>query len=337
MKEDLLSTSEDAAFSETVIRYNRKERNGLDTEEGRYIKERTKNLIYLICKEQLMMSDDLISSVFLNVYEDIDRVIKSYRIASHSFNHYLKQVCIYRIRRVKHRLGTRRYIESAYISEADPLYTTDEHHLAPEREKEELFHSLLIPAPERYASMNMKDITDCIIEERNLIGVPTRSRKERILRNKLVKKSFRRNFLLFILSIPPGGDDVTDAKNYARVFQSDEAAFARLLYLKSEVVRRNTPDREKNLEKAAMHWCLMARIRNSMYRATSEEEYSVLKENYMSQVRCHRNRIRDARRSVKGIIHEDIASALGLSRSTVSMGISFIRRELERISHLTFS
>ncbi len=335
MNKEILSKAEDAAFSEAVIRYNKKDLNGLDTEEGRYIKERTKNLIYLICKEQLLMSDDLISSVFLNVYEDIDKVIRSYRIASHSFNHYLKQVCIYRIRRVRQRPGTRSYIENEYINEASVLYTTDEHHLPSETEKEELLRSLLVATPERYASMNMKDIASCIIEERNHIGVPTRSRKESLLRKKLVKKRFRRNFLLFILSIPPGGDDMTDAQNYARVFQSDEAAFARLLYLKSEVVRRNSPEREKNLEKAAMHWCLMARIKNSMYRAASREEYSVLKENYMSQVRCHRNRIEDARRSVKGIIHEDIASALGLSRSTVSMGISLIRRELERISHLT--
>lgn len=336
MKKDLLSQAEDRAFSEAVIRYNKKEWNGLDTEEGRYIRERTKNLIYLICKEQLLMSDDLISSVFLNVYDDLDKVIKSYRIASHSFNHYLKQVCIYRIRRVRHHQGGRSCVESEYMHEDAVLYTTDDHPLPVETEKEELFHSLIIPAPERYANMNMKDIADFIISERNLIGVPPRSRKEKILRNKLVRKPFRRNFLLFILSIPPGGDDITDAKNYARVFQSDEAAFARLLYLKSEVVRRSTPDREKNLEKAAMHWCLMARIKNSMYRATSREEYSVLKENYMSQVRCHRNRIEDARRSVKGIIHEDIATALGLSRSTVSMGISLIRRELERISHLSF-
>ncbi len=337
MKKDLLSQAEDRAFSEVVIRYNGKERNGLDTEEGRYIKERTKDLVYLICKEQLLMSDDLISSVFLNVYDDLDKVIRSYRIASHSFNHYLKQVCIYRIRRVRQHPAVRSCVESEYMHEDAVLYTTDDHHLPAEKEKEDLLHSLTIGSPERYASMNMKAIADSIISERNLLGVPPRSRKERILSNKLVRKRFRRNFLLFILSIPPGGDDITDAKNYARVFQSDEAAFARLLYLKNEVVRRSTPEREKNLEKAAMHWCLMARIKNSMYKATSREEYSVLKENYMSQVRCHRNRIEDARRSVKGIIHEDIASALGLSRSTVSMGISLIRRELERISHLNFS
>lgn len=334
MKKELLSTAEDNAFSKFVIRYNEKDWESLDNEEGRYIRERTKNLIYLICKEQLLMSDDLISSVFLNVHDDLEKVIKSYRIASHTFNHYLKQVCIYRTRRLRQNPGRISCIEAEYGHEDTELYTTDEHHFIEENDNP--FHSLLFHNPEKYESMDMKDIADFIIAERNAIGVPPRSRKEKILKSKLIKKNYRRNFLLFILSIPPGNDDLGDAKNYARVFQSDEAAFARLLYLKSEALKKSSPEREMNLKRAAMHWCLMARIKNSMYRATSREEYRVLKENYMSQARCHRNRLEDAGRSIRGIIHEDIASVLRLSRSTVSMGISLIRRELERINHLSF-
>lgn len=335
MRKDLLASDEDIAFSEAVIRYNSRNDNNTDTEEGRYIRERTKNLVYLICKEQLLMSDDLISSIFLNIYDDLDKVIRSYRIASHSFNHYLKQVCIYRVRRVRHHSSSPLCLESEYISESSELYTIDEHTFYDE--KDEIRYPLLMCNPQRYASMGMKDLAEHIISERSTLSLPVRSRRERMLRNKLMQKRFRRNFILFILSLPPGSDEVMDARNYARVFQTDEAAFARLLFLKNEVIRHSYPERERNLEKAAMHWRLMARIKNSMYRASSREEYRVLKENYMSQARCHRNRIEDANRSVKGIIHEDIASVLGLSRSTVSMGICLIRRELERISNSTFS
>lgn len=335
MRKDLLTDAEDMAFSEAVIRYNARKDQRTDTEEGRYIKERTKELVYLICKEQLLMNDDMISSVFLNIYDDLEKVIRSYRIASHSFNHYLKQVCIYRIRRVRKNPGTRRSIEAEYMSESCEFYSVDEDHTT--EEKEHPLYSILMCNPTRFAAMTMTDVTKYIVEQRSWFSPPVRSRRERILKNKLERKYFRRNFLLFILSLPPGGDEEKDAKNYARVFQVDEAAFARLLYLKNEIIRRSYPERDRNLEKAAMHWRMMARIKNSMYRASSQEEYRVLKENYLSQVRCHRNRLEDASRCVKGVIHEDIASAMGLSRSTVSMGICLIRKELERISDLNFT
>lgn len=331
MRRDLLTQAEDEAFSKAVIRYNEKRDDSHETEEGRYIRERTKSLVYLICKEQLLMSDDLISAIFLNIYDDLDKVIRSYRIASHSFNHYLRQVCIYRIRRVRHKSGEPGYIEAEYMRENCELYTVEEPSFLDEKEDD--YRSMLMFNPNRYASMNMKDLAFHIIEERSTFAAPARSKKERMLKNKLTQKRFRRNFILFILSLPPGSDEANDARNYARVFQSDETAFLRLLFLKNEAIRKSSPERERNLEKAAMHWRLMAKIKNSMYKASSNEEYRVLKENYFSQVRCHRNRLEDARRSVKGIIHEDIASALGLSRSTVSMGICLIRRELERISN----
>ncbi len=328
MKKDILSQHEDEFFSSLVIRYNQKEEKDLKEEE--YIRERTKELVYRICKDKLMLKDDIISCLYISVNDDLDKIIRAYRISAKSFNHYLRQVCIYRIRRVREEIWRPEYLDIEYMRESEDSYYTLDDNIAVYC-GEEIKSSMLFFNPRRYLEMDIKSLTEFITTTQNRKDYTPRSRSEWVLQSKLDNKYFRRNFLFFILSLPAGGSD-EEAANYARVFQTDETAFTRLLFLKNEIIERNYPEREKNLGLAAMHWRMMAKLKNSMYKAQTEEEYKVLKDNYMVQVRCHHNRIKDAQRSLRGIIQSDIADTLGVCRTTVTMGIRKVKEELERIN-----
>ncbi len=326
MERNILSKSEDDYFSTRVVEYNnRKEK---DEKEAAYIKGRTSELVWRICKETLFVPDDMISSVYISIHSDIDKIISAYRIAEKSFNHYLKQVCVYRLRRIRQKEAVPFYLEIEYWvdhqdEEEDPFVLSEK--------DEESNEESLSPSTD-YSDMTMREVIEYIVEKNTAGDYPPRNEKEKVIRGKLESdKYFRRNFIFFILSLPFSSDE-TEAGNYARLFNTDENAFSHLLYLKNEIIRRNSTNWRKNMEKANKHWALMAKIKNSMYKASSREEYSMLKDNYMAQVRCHKNRLGDVGRSLKGIVHEEIASVLGQSRSTVSMGIKSVKTALMEIS-----
>lgn len=330
MENDILSKAEDEYFSSVVIAYN--QNKNTTKKERDFILQRTKKLIYLICRDRLFVNRDLLSSIYINMSEDIEKIISSYRIASRSFNYYLKQVCSYRIRRVKKKEASHQYMEIEYSCENGEFYTTD-NHLDNEDDGNDipLSEPMVFYNPIKFSDMDIKDICSYIIDTNNRDDYILKNEKEEELASRLSKSLFRRNFLFFILSLPTSEGE-REVENYARVFKTDVLAFSRLIHLKHDFINSNNHKREKNLQLAAMHWRIMAKIKNSMYSASSETEYNELKDNYMAQVRCHKNRLDDARRSFRGIIHEDIASTLGHSRTTVSMGIRQVRKALMEIS-----
>lgn len=328
MERNILSKSEDEYFSTRVEKYNNSMTK--DEKERAYIKKRTEELVWKIMKEKLMASDDLISGVYISIHTDIDRIIAAYRIAGSGFNHYLKQVCIYRIRRVRHKEIVPFYLDYECCEE---IYHDDvEEKVFEEMAKDKREKPLFLFNPLKYSNMTMKEVIEYIVKKNDREECSPKNEKEKAVRNKLENdRLFRRNFLFFILSLPFSSDE-DDASNYARLFRTDENAFSRLLYLKNEIITRNSKNRERNIERANKHWALMAKIKNSMYKASSREEYSALKDNYLAQVRCHRKRLNDIKRSFKGIVHEEIASVVGQSRATVTMGIKNVKETLKAIT-----
>ncbi len=330
MAADILSGEADALFSERVVSYNRRKSGERKKEEEAFIRERTKMLVYRICRDQLFVNEDSLSLLFLNIHDDLEKIIGSYRITTRSYNIYLKQVCIYRMRRIMKDEQSRRNLEQEYIRETDELYTTDDSFLLGDESEE---YSILPSRPDFYALMDMPSLISHIVTTRNRSDYRTHTVKENALRKKLENRYFRRNFLFYLLAKTEQGEDAL-TQDYARVFQTDETAFLRLFSLKNEIISRNCPERQKNLDIAAKHWRIMARLRNSMYRAQSREEYSVLKENYIAHSRCHRNRLSDAGRSMRGLGHSEIAEVFNISRTAVTMAISSCRKELEVISSM---
>ena len=102
MKKDFLSREEDIRFSKTVIDFNSLGDKADDNLKNE-IKERTKLLIYIVSRDVLHLSYDDASSVFLELEEELDRIIASYKVSNATFNQYLKQLCQYRCRRMKQK------------------------------------------------------------------------------------------------------------------------------------------------------------------------------------------------------------------------------------------
>lgn len=325
MERNILSKSEDNSFSLRVVKYNNLSIK--DDAEEAYIKKRTKELIYKILRDVLMAPDEIISSVYLNMHYDIEKVISAYRIATKSYNHYLKQVIIYRIRRVRKKEAVEHYLE--YECAMDGSVGDDEaFNFSDERGKT----SLSSPVSLKYSNMGMKEVIEHIMNKEDRMEHPLNNKKEKAVSMRLdYDRVFRRNLLFLILSLPFSNDE-SDAANYARLYKTDENAFMRLMHLKNEIIERNSKNRELNREKANKHWALMAKIKNSMYKASTKEEYNALKENYMAHVRCHKNRLADFNRTLGGIVHEEIATMTGQSRTTVTMGIKRVKEILRAIT-----
>ena len=79
MKKDYLSREEDERFSKTVIDFNS---SGIDVNEKlkHEIRERTKLLIYIVSRDILHLSYDDASSIFIEMEEELDKIIESYKV-----------------------------------------------------------------------------------------------------------------------------------------------------------------------------------------------------------------------------------------------------------------
>ena len=83
MKKDYLSREEDIRFSKTVIDFNTLGEEA-DEKSRIEIRERTKLLIYIVSRDILHLSYDDASSVFLELEEELDKIIASYKVSNAS-------------------------------------------------------------------------------------------------------------------------------------------------------------------------------------------------------------------------------------------------------------
>lgn len=329
MNKDYLSQSEDNYFTSLVIKYN-ETKNEKEKEELRpIIEERLKKLIYLICKQRLYLNDELTSAVYVKVYDEIDRIISSYKIATFSFNSYLRNVCIFRIRRIYKEREMKTMLEGEYLYEETPYYLDE----CPLEKYQRNFLKPVIYDVLKIRSMSLKELASYIITTKSDVISPSRTPAEKVLKEKLKNEYFRRNFIFFILSIPLESVR-NEAENYARIFNTEEEAFIRLIELKSKYLGQYEEAKKKDLEIIAKHWRLMAKMKRSMSLTADRKEYCVLKENYTAQAKCHKKKIEKYFSSQRGMHHALIASNFDVCRTTVSMGISIVRKELEKISSL---
>lgn len=320
-----LDSKADKEFSSLVIELNSTTKKDRKDLLFPIVKERTKILIYQICQKKLYLDDEKTACVYLSINEEMDRIISSYKISSESYNHYLKQLCTYHARRIIRKDYDNSIYENEFFFEDDEPYQYDTYNDEEVRIKQSSNISATF-----FINMNLKETVEYIISNANRDDYLIYNQYEGKLRELLKTKSFRRDFLLFILSLPLNSS-FDESNNYSRIFRTDEEAFIHLLDLKIEIANRKNPDRARNIELTSKHWRLMAKLKRSMYFASNEKEYSLLKENYNTHAKCHNRRLKDTRRSYRGMIHEDISSYLKLSRTTVTTAIGKVKKTLEMI------
>lgn len=329
MKKNYLSKEEDSCFSRLVIDCN----TSPDTEEKRKrlaeIKERTKILIYRVSQEILHMSKDEASSVYVEMNKDLDRIISSYRISSATYNQYLKQLCQYRARRMRREKGNKGIWERAFLMEEInwAAHYSSAYDFTYGIGEEELSTLDM----DTYSNMNMENLFFHIINNKDRPDYPIYNEMEEKLRKALMKVTTRKRFLILILFIPKNTSGI-ESSDLARVLQTDESAIQKLLEMKEEYVGSNNTGRYGTaLDRANKHWRIMAKLKKEISMERNEERKLRLQDHYHTQVKCHRQRIIEARKINRGMTRTEIAEILGMSRSTVCTAIVKMTEKLKEI------
>ena len=330
MKKDFLSREEDIRFSKTVIDFNSLGDKADDNLKNE-IKERTKLLIYIVSRDVLHLSYDDASSVFLELEEELDRIIASYKVSNATFNQYLKQLCQYRCRRMKQKKYQNTLWENAFFME-EAKYNArglgDVEFL--EIPKREQTKSLRIQS-DIYAEFDMKGIIEFISRNKNVPDYPIYNRMELKLRKALDNNTSRKRFLIFILTLPRNSEGF-DSYDIARVMQTDELAISHLLLLKDEELGFQEEKIREIQSRASKHWRIMAKLIANINMENDEDKKRILRDHYQTQVMCHKNNVREIKKASAGMSRSSIATVIGVSRSSVSIAIKEISSLLEIIA-----
>ena len=330
MKKDYLSREEDIRFSKTVIDFNTLGEEA-DEKSRIEIRERTKLLIYIVSRDILHLSYDDASSVFLELEEELDKIIASYKVSNATFNQYLKQLCQYRCRRMKQKKYQNALWENAFFME-EAKYNArglgDVEFL--EIQKKEQSKSLRIQQ-DIYAEFDMKGIIEFISRNKNVPDYPIYNRMELKLRKALDNNTSRKRFLIFILTLPRNSEGF-DSYDIARVMQTDELAISHLLLLKDEALGFQEEKIREIQSRASKHWRIMAKLIANINLESDEEKKRILRDHYQTQVICHKKNVREIKRASAGMSRSTIATVIGVSRSSVSIAIKEISSLLEIIA-----
>ena len=331
MKKDYLSREEDEKFSKDVIAFNSAQIENVGKE--REIKERTKILIYRVSKELLHLTSDEASTIFLDMEEELDRIIASYKVSNATFNQYLKQLCQYRCRRIKQKRYHDTLWESAFIKEEASLFARNygefEYYESSFGKEKKHYSST---SSSNYKDMDMKEIINFISKTKNVIDYPLYNEMEAKLRRFLEEKTNRKRFIIFVLTLPRKTDGF-DTYDLARVLQIDEEAVIRLFELKDEALGYQDDKIREIQSKANKHWRIMAKLVANITTEEDEEKKKKLRDHYQTQVRCHKNNVKEIRKISSGMSRTNIADIMGMSRSSVSVAIREISAILEYIAN----
>lgn len=330
MKKDYLSREEDERFSKTVIDFNS---SGIDANEKlkHEIRERTKLLIYIVSRDILHLSYDDASSIFLEMEEELDKIIASYKVSNATFNQYLKQLCQYRCRRMKHKKYHNTLWENAFFMEEakyNARFPDDVEFL--EIQKREKPESLTINE-DIYSEFDIKGIFDFISRHKNVPDYPIYNKMEVKLRKSLETTAARKRFLIFILTLPRKSEGF-DSYDIARVMQTDELAINRFLALKDEALGFQEEKIREIQSRASKHWRIMAKLIANINMENDEEKKRKLRDHYQTQVVCHKNNMKEIKKASCGMSRTSIATSLEVSRSSVSIAIKETSTLLEIIA-----
>lgn len=330
MEKDYLSREEDERFSRTVIDFNNTDNDKVKENEKNAIRERTKILIYIVAREILHLSTDDASTVFLEMEKELDKIISQYKVSNATFNQYLKQLCQYRCRRIKHKAYQNTLWESAYFMEeakynAKSSWDFDSMEVIRNNDENRQINKDL------YSDFNMINIVDFISKNKNVPDYPIFNNMEGKLRKALNKTSTRKRFLIFILSLPRKTEGF-DSYDIARVMQTDEWAISRFLDLKDDALGYQEDKIREIQSRASKHWRIMAKLVANINLENDDEKRRKLRDHYHTQVMCHKKNVIQIKKASCGMSRASIANILEVSRSSVSTAIKEISMLLEMIA-----
>ena len=318
----------DRLIGEKVLEYNRHERNGVKRSDEElaeletFIRERTGILLYLIPQRNLYIKEEDLSGFYLDVIRDIDRIIGSFSISGTSYIAYLTQICRYRCMRYMRKKERKEQTEMALIASDPSSYSS----------------SFTGESPAPYSASNVADASmmDLAGIIRHITKARTKTTKgtdpESVLANILTQPIERRRFLEYLLNLPQV-EDASFMAGVSRVLRVDGSIISRFYELR----RSKLADKEESIENAeniaARYWKAIARLRQAIAKETDESRMKDLMKASERASRIYNRRLELLRYAKRGLSQHQIASLMGMPRSTVSNDISRMRELLRDVSH----
>lgn len=333
MEKDYLSKEEDEKFSRTVLNFNNGNKGDIDEKKKDEIRNRTKIIIYKVSRELLHLSPDESSTIFLDMEEELDKIISSYKVSTATFNHYIKQLCQYRYRRIKQKNYQKTLWENAFFQEEAALNARNYNEIDfLDIKPKEKVHIIREPL-NVYSEMDLKEIINFISKNKNVLDYPVYNRMEARLRKFLdISPTVRKRFLIFILTLPRKAEGF-DSYDIARVMKTDENAIIRFFDLKNEALGYQEDKIREIQSRASKHWRMMAKLEANITIEHDEEKKKKLRDHYQTQVLLHKKNVRELRRASQGMSRTTISNILGLSRSTITVAIKDTATILELIAN----
>ena len=330
MRKEYCTTEEDEKFSQTVIRFN----NTTDEKERAKIQEeirrRTKIIIYRMSRDNLHLSPDEASNIFLEMNDELDRIISQYKVSGATFNQYIRQLCIYRSRRLRRNHSDKAIWENQFLMEEGALVMGDSYEYDCIFDDNERYGAPSYDALMKYRDYSFKELYEHIVKDKSRPDHPLYNKYERKLREALDNKTARKRFLVFMLTMPIEVHS-PDSLDIARVLKADESAIVKLMELKSVRVGYKIEKENEIMARANMHWRIMARLKTNLAVEHDEKKRKSLMDHYQTHVRCHRDRMMEVRKLERGMTRSEIAQALNISRSSITDAMRSTSNLLEKI------
>lgn len=318
------SKEEDLRFSKEVVHFNSLADGTEEKELQRTkIRDRTQILIYQLPIRNLFLNSDEASEIYLELREDVDKIISAYTISNATYNSYLTQVCRYRKLSIDKKARKLNQIEDGY------KYTLEQDYQEEDLEFFQAEPHYGINRPEIF-EMDMSDLVKYIIATRDPTTVKNMNKKERLLSLALRNKTNRRYMLYYLLTLPQcEGPEFIEA--ISRVMGLDSMVISYFYSLRFDLLARINKRWEKTKSIANKHYTSMINIVLKMAYESDQTKILKLREKLNKVSSFHKINIELAKHQKRGLTQEEAALAIGVKRSSIYYGVRSTRELLESI------
>lgn len=311
------------------------------TNEYRYIRTKTEELIYLIPSALLLISEEMSSAIFLSLYPRIDKIIFSYRISQGTgYINYLKAVLRLRAKSLIRRNEEAVSLEQAGYNidaasccsahEPDPDYYIQRFESAPV--EKQIFYDDMSDKEKNIQRQLFSDINECYqtvinhVPGNRKLGSPMMDS----IKAHLKDYRNRRDMLLLLLYCGDDYDSFT-IENLAQVFDVEASVIAAMASFCHELREDMHEKASREREIRNHHFMRFIALSRSVEEEADEEKKQELiflrdkcKMRLNSKLETLRNL--DSRLSVR-----KVSAALNIPPSTVSRCIRNAKKYLDSI------
>ena len=322
---NLFNTEEDKVFSDYVRHYNDP---GTTVEERDkmlpYIEERTKRLLYMIPKRNLLMEDEDLAAFFLELQKDMKRYIEDFSLSGTSYNAYLTQICRFRAKRYRRDKSKARFTEIAMTRD---LRFPENKGAAIGEMKE-----AAVDYGSRHVNcknLGMKEILSKLCDE--IQPYTWTNKNEKKLGTSLRERKCRQGFIMYLLHMPVDSEP-EDLKAVARVLGTYPEVLMRLLELKHQMLSADVSRKERiesNTSLADGYWVFLQRLSLSIEYEWDEGKIQQMREKYEKYMLRLRKKQKLLHKLRRGLTQMQIARLFGCSRTKVSVYLDIAQKEME--------